>query len=154
MKHLLGKIIPGVLLGICFMARVYALSVKRGYPRGEPTSLLDLLRNLKTTGPALLLVVVLIGGILSGYFTPTEAAAVSAVYALFLGFLVYPRLTLATLIEDLTESAKSTCVLLLIISAAAAFGIVLARNKIPQLVVTALLSVSSNQLVEWKGRLR
>ena len=144
----LGGIIPGVLLGLCFMARVYALSVKRGYPRGEPTSLLDLLRNLKTTGPALLLVVVLIGGILSGYFTPTEAAAVSAVYALFLGFFVYPRLTLATLIEDLTESAKSTCVLLLIISAAAAFGIVLARNKIPQLVVTALLSVSSNQLVE------
>jgi tripartite ATP-independent transporter DctM subunit len=143
----LGGIIPGVLLGLAFMTRVYILSVKRGYPRGEKTNFLDLLRNLRTTGPALFLVILLIGGILSGYFTPTEAAAVSAVYALFLGIFVYPRLTPATFVEDLIESAKTTCVLLLIVSAAAAFGIVLARNQIPQLVVTALLSVSSNRLV-------
>jgi tripartite ATP-independent transporter DctM subunit len=143
----LGGIGPGVLLGLSFMTRVYILSVKRDYPRGERTKLLDLLRSFKTSAPALFLVFLLIGGILSGYFTPTEAAAVSAIYALFLGIFVYPRLTLATLIEDLIESAKTVCVLLLIISAAAAFGIVLARNRIPQIVVAALLSISSNRLV-------
>ena len=97
----LGGIIPGVLLGLAFMTRVYILSVKRGYPRGEKSNFLDLLRNLRTTGPALFLVILLIGGILTGYFTPTEAAAVSAVYALFLGIFVYPRLTPTTFVADL-----------------------------------------------------
>jgi C4-dicarboxylate transporter DctM subunit len=143
----LGGIGPGVLLGLSFMTRVYVLSVKRGYPRGEKTSLGGVLRQFKTSLPALMLVVVLIGGILSGYFTPTEAAAVSGIYALFLGIFVYPRLTAATLIEDLIESVKTVVVLLMIISAAAAFGVVMARNQIPQLVVHSLLSVSTNKFV-------
>jgi C4-dicarboxylate transporter DctM subunit len=143
----LGGVVPGVLLGLSFMTRVYVLSVKRAYPRGERIGFREVLRQLKTSTPALLLVVLLIGGILTGYFTPTEAAAVSAVYALFLGVFVYPRLTAATLIEDLIESVKTVVVLLLIISAAAAFGVVMARNQIPQLVVHALLSVTANKLV-------
>jgi C4-dicarboxylate transporter, DctM subunit len=143
----LGGFVPGVMLGVAFMARVYILSRRRNYPCGERVSFIEVLRQLRVSAPALLLVVLLIGGILSGLFTPTEAAAVCCAYALLLGVFVYKGLTLAKLVRDLIESAKTVVVLLIIISAAAAFGVVLARNQVPMLVVHGLLAVSSNTLV-------
>jgi C4-dicarboxylate transporter, DctM subunit len=143
----LGGFVPGVMLGLAFMARVYILSRRRNYPCGERVSFSEVFRQLRISAPALLLVVLLIGGILSGLFTPTEAAAVCCAYALFLGVFVYKGLTFAILVRDLMESAKTVVVLLIIISAAAAFGVVLARNQVPMLVVHGLLAVSSNPLV-------
>jgi C4-dicarboxylate transporter, DctM subunit len=143
----LGGFVPGVMLGVAFMVRVYVLSRRRNYPRGDAVPFVQVLRQFWISAPALLLVVLLIGGILSGLFTPTEAAAVCCFYALFLGVVVYGRMTLASLSQDLIESAKTVVILLFIISAAAAFGVVMARNQIPMLVVQGLLSVSSNKLV-------
>jgi tripartite ATP-independent transporter DctM subunit len=143
----LGGFVPGVMLGVAFMVRVYLISRRRNYPCGQAVPVMDVLRQLRTSAPALLLVVLLIGGILSGLFTPTEAAAVCCAYAIFLGVFVYQGLTFSRFVSDLVESAKTVVILLTIISAAAAFGVVLARNRIPMLVVQALLAVSSNKLV-------
>jgi len=85
----LGGVIPGVVLGVSFMIRIFVVSRKRNYPRGKNINLFSIAKSFATSFPALLMPIILLGGIVIGFFTPTEAAAVSCGYALFLWIFVY-----------------------------------------------------------------
>jgi tripartite ATP-independent transporter DctM subunit len=137
--------IPGILQGLAMMAMAYYFAVKYNYPR-DPMSLTwrRIWRELVSAGPALLAPVIIIGGILAGVFTPTEAAVVAVFYALFLGVWVYRELRLKDLAKILINSGITTAVLLLIIGMANIFAWVLTAEQIPQKIAAALLGFSKD----------
>ncbi len=138
-------IVPGLMLGLAMMGLSYVIAVRRNYPREEePVTLARFWRHLRSAGPALVAPFIILGGILGGIFTPTEAAAVAVLYALFLGFVVYRQLTLRDLFEVLTSSGVTTAVLLLIIGMANIFAWVLSAEEIPQKIATAMLGLTTN----------
>lgn len=143
----LGGIIPGVLLGLAFMIRIFLISKKRNFPCGEKQKLKKILKSFISSAPALFLPIIILGGIVSGIFTPTEAAAIAVIYSIFLAIFVYKCFDFKQFQLDLIESAKTVVILLLIISCAAVFGLVLTRLQIPQKITSSLLSISENPLI-------
>ncbi len=138
-------IIPGLLIGLSMMGLSYYLAIKRNYPRvEEPFTLGYFWANFKAAGPALVAPLIILGGILGGIFTPTEAAAVAVFYALFLGVAVYRELDWRALKAVLVESAITTAVLLLIIGMANIFAWVLTAEQIPNRIAAGLLSLTTN----------
>lgn len=135
---------PGLLLCLALMAQVYVLAVRRGFPRQAPVGWL---RGLWAFGRAFLpgmTVVIIIGGILLGVFTPTEAAAAAAGYAVFLATLVYREVGRRELWEVLVQSAKESAVILFVVSMAALFAWVVTLERVPQQFSTALLGLTDN----------
>ncbi len=146
-KLLVGAIIPGWLTGIILMVVAVLISRKRGY-RG-----LEVRPNLKETLVAakraifpLFTPVIILGGILSGIVTPTEAAVVAVVYAILLG-LLYRELTLKNLFEVFKEATIMSAVIMFIISAARPFGWIMAGYKIPQLITHFFMNITENKIV-------
>lgn len=140
----IGGIIPGVLMGLFMMITVSIIAKKRGYPIQKRAKLVTI---LKASGKAifpLLCPVILIGGIWSGIFTPTEAAAVAVLYSLFLGMVLYRELNWPSFIKVLKESLDDTCVILFIISAASVYGWLLARYQIPSGIAEKILSITTD----------
>ncbi len=138
-------IIPGLILGFSMMALSYYIAIKRNYPRvEEPFTLQAVHRQSEVRGPALVAPLIIMGGILGGVFTPTEAAAVAVLYAFLLGVFVYHELDLAGLKAVLIDSAVTTAVLLLIIGTANIFAWVLTAEQIPQRIAEAMLSLTNN----------
>lgn len=142
----IGGIIPGVLMGLLMMITVSIIAKKRGYPIQKRARLVTI---LKASGKAifpLLCPVILIGGIWSGIFTPTEAAAVAVLYSLFLGMILYRELSWQNFLKVLRESLDDTCVILFIISAASVYGWLLARYQIPSGIAEKILSITTDPL--------
>jgi C4-dicarboxylate transporter DctM subunit len=128
----IAGIIPGILAGFMLMAGVYVLARKRNLPRMEPASWHEILTSgLKASG-GLLLVFIVLGGIYSGKFTPTEAAAVAAVYAFIIAMFFYRDLKWREVPNVVTDAGKVTIVLMFIISNAMLFAHVLTTEQIPQ----------------------
>ena len=103
--------------------------------------------GIKNSILALFMPIIVIGGIYSGFFTPTEAAVVAVVYALAVGVLVYRELTLKTIMKVFTESAVSTAGILFLIAAASLFGWILTNNRIPDAIAQWLMSISKNPII-------
>jgi C4-dicarboxylate transporter DctM subunit len=125
---------PGMLLTAALMAVVAVIARRQNMPRQPPASLQTLLRTAREAIWGLLLVVIIMGGIYFGVFTPTEAAAVSAVYAFLIAVFVYRDIGFAEVPRVLTESAKVTAMLMFIIANAFVFAFVLTTEQIPQIV--------------------
>ncbi len=138
---------PGILMGLGLMTTVYIISRKRGYRDYQKPSLRDILITFKDAILAILMPVIVLGGIYSGYFTPTEAAVVAVVYGFIIGAFVYRNINLKLCIQILKDSAVSTASILLLICAAALFGYVLTYNRIPDMIANAILDFSSNPYV-------
>ncbi|MDK2801411.1 MAG: hypothetical protein PWP27_2644 [Clostridiales bacterium] len=143
----LGGFVPGLLLGLACMILVYFISVKRGYPRNNGFYLREVWATFKESFLALLTPVIIIGGILAGIFTPTEAAVVAAVYSFILGFIVYREISVQDLVKMLLDTVVTSATVVFIIGAAAAFSWVIAMEGIPQAVASYLLSITSNPYV-------
>ncbi|NCC96950.1 MAG: TRAP transporter large permease subunit, partial [Synergistales bacterium] len=103
--------------------------------------------GLKDATVALLMPLIILGGILSGMFTPTEAAAIAVAYAMVLGFFVYRNLTLKELLPIFLKMARTTGVVFLVIAAASILGWVLTMEQIPMKVANLMLSISDNRYV-------
>ncbi|GEA15706.1 ABC transporter permease [Moorella sp. E308F] len=146
-KLFLGGIIPGILIGIGLMIGWYFHSKKRGYRKTRRTTLKELWQSTIAAFWAILLPVIIMGGILGGIFTPTEAAVVAVVYALLVGFFAYRELKLSYLPEIFARAAKSTAVVMLVCGAATAAGYLITTAQIPQLLSNTLLSISNNIVV-------
>jgi tripartite ATP-independent transporter DctM subunit len=146
-KMLVGGIIPGCMMGAGLMAMVYFLSKKRGYPKGEKASLAHLWREVVGTGPALLTPFILVGGILTGIFTPTEAAAVACLYAMILAIFFYKAFGLKRLFRIFINVGTGTGALLFVMSAASALGTLAARAQVPQNLMHAVTSITTNPTV-------
>jgi tripartite ATP-independent transporter DctM subunit len=146
-KLFLGGIIPGLMMGISMMLLVYFLALKRGYPKEERVRLRQLAAIFIDTLPALLSPVIIIGGMLTGIFTATEAAAVTVGYAFVLSAFVYRELKLKDVPAMLLDTVYSTAVVTFILSAAAAAGWILVRSRAGHAMADFVLSVTSNRYV-------
>jgi C4-dicarboxylate transporter DctM subunit len=141
----LAGCVPGVLMGIAMMAAVWLTSLRRNYPREKRATLWELLISFKESFLALCMPALIIGGILFGLFTPTEAAVVASIYALFLGILVYKEIRLRDLPEVLWQTIKQSVKVLFIIAAAGFLGWLLIQQHIPEQVITGLTSLTSSK---------
>lgn len=141
----LGGFIPGVLLGLASMVIVFIISVRRKYPRADRFDIKNVLITFKKSFLSLLTPVIIIGGILGGIFTPTEAAVVAAVYSFILGVVVYKEVTFKDLKKILVSTVITSASVIFIIAAATAFSWLIAMEGIPQQVSDMLLSITSNK---------
>ncbi len=145
---LVAGIVPALLCISLLMITTAVLAIRRGYPRAErwPT-FREVVRVMLPALPALFTPVLLISGMLMGFFTPTEAASVTVVYVLFISLVFYRTLTWRHLLHAALETLKTTSAILIIVSAAAIFGFILAVEQFPQTVARQLLSLSTDPLV-------
>lgn len=137
-----GGFIPGLLLGLVMMIIIYFKAIKNDYPRNERFDFGELWASFKSAFLALLTPIIIIGGILSGIVTPTEAAVVATVYALFLGIVVYRQLKIKDIFRILIESMETTATVTFIIAAAASFAWLIAIEGIPADIAMAVGGIS------------
>jgi tripartite ATP-independent transporter DctM subunit len=148
LQLLLGGILPGLLCVVALMLMTAWLARRRNYPRAErwPTRG-ELWRDLMPALPALMAPVLLIGGMLLGFFTPTEIAAVTVLYTLAISSLFYRELTWAGLYAAAIETIRSSSAILLIVSVAALFGWILSVEQVPQIMTGWMLSISRDPTI-------
>ncbi len=141
-------IIPGILIGIALMIVCGIISRKRGYKGVERTAKISLWRTFLDSFWALLAPIIILGGIYTGKFTPTEAAVVATVYSLFAGIFIYKELTLKIIIDSLRETANMNGYTGMALGFSMSFASYLAMEQIPGRVAEALLgSVESGWLL-------
>jgi len=143
----LGGIIPGVLMGLFLMATAYIVSRRRGYPRHERATFRQVLLAIKDASWALFMPFLIIGGILSGMFTPTEAAGVAALYGLFVGFFVYKEITLRDLLPIAKRVVTSTAVVLFIVAAATVLQFIFTREMVGDALQNLFKPFYANRIV-------
>lgn len=140
-------LIPGLLMALSLMAMVTYYAYVRGYGRDTIFSLAVLRSSFVRAFLSLLTPVILVGGILGGLFTPTEAAVVASAYALFLGVVVYRTLNVEKLWQISKETIETTAVVLLIVGAASIFSWILTANGVPRALASAILGQTENVLI-------
>jgi tripartite ATP-independent transporter DctM subunit len=145
---LLAGIVPALICVALLMITVAILAWRRNFPRAPrwPT-LRELWADFLPAIPALLTPVLLVSGMLLGFFTPTEAASITVAYVVFISAVVYRTLTWQHLVHSAFETLKSTSAILIIVAAAALFGWIMAIEQIPQTLARNLLSLSTDPLM-------
>lgn len=144
----IAGIVPGLMIGVGLMILSYFYAIKYNHPRREekiPAA--EAFKIVQRSLAALAVPLIIIGGILLGFFTPTEAAAVACVYSLLLGFLVFKTINFKEVIHSLADAAITSSMILMIISAAKLFSIVLAMESIPQQIGAVILGVTDNKFI-------
>jgi tripartite ATP-independent transporter DctM subunit len=134
----LAGVVPGVLIALAQMVTVYVLAKRRGYPVYVRSTFLELVAALGAASLALMTPLIIVGGIVGGFFTPTEASVVAVVYSLLLGLLVYRSVTPRELPRIFYDSARFAAISLFCIGTASAFGWCLAYFKIPAALVAQI----------------
>jgi tripartite ATP-independent transporter DctM subunit len=143
----IAGILPGVLVGIGLMIVAAIISVRHNYGRGERYGIVETLVLFLKAIPALLLIFVVLGGILSGTFTATEASAIAVVYSFILSVFGYREVKLRDIPGILLQCAVTTSVVMLLIATSMAMSWVLAYQNVPQNISEFLLGLSSNKTV-------
>lgn len=145
---LMAGILPTIVCAAALMVTAAIVALRADYPRADrwPTPR-EVINALGPALPALLAPVFLIAGMLSGTFTPTEAAAAAAIYVLAIGFVLYREMTLGHVLQATLLTARNTSAILVIVAAAAMFGWILAIEEIPQAFGAAIAGLSDNRLV-------
>lgn len=138
--------LPGILTGIALMIVAALFAAKAGYPVGERVPFKEAIRYFFRAVPSLMLLVIVIGGILVGWFTATEASAIAVLYALLLSFF-YKELTWKDLPEVLLRSARTTAIVLLLVATCTGLSWIMSYENIPQTVSRLLLAISDNPVV-------
>lgn len=140
-------ILPGLLMALALAILVYIYSKRRDYPRAGRATLREIGRVTVAAFPALLTPAIILGGIISGFFTPTEAAGVTVIYAAVISMVLYRSLRPKGLYRALVSTAETTASILLIVGAASLFGYVLTREQAPQVLANAFLGITDNTIV-------
>jgi len=143
----LGGFIPGLIMGVAMMITVYIISDRRGYPREKKATWGELLDSALKSWSALLTPLIIIGGILAGIFTPTEASVAAAIYALILTLWVYHEISWRDIPRIFWETLEHSIRVLFIISAAGIFGWLLLHQRVPEAVIQGLMALSDNRWV-------
>lgn len=147
-KLFIGGAIPGFIFGAGLMIAAYIIAVRRDYPRLDKPSVADAWKSLVEVFWALLMPVIVLGGIFIGIFTVTEAAAVSAVYCLFAGAFIYKELdSLRKLYDALWRSVMVVASIMILIACAQLYSWLLVVYKLPQILTAAMQSVTSSPWV-------
>jgi C4-dicarboxylate transporter DctM subunit len=140
----IAGVIPGVLMGLALMAHAYVVSRRRGYSGLLLPSVRGAWRGVREAFLTLLMPVIVVGGILGGVFTPTEAAAVAVFYSLVLGGPVYRELRWTHLPEILVRTGLGTGIVMFLIATSTAYGWILAREGIPLILANAFTGMTSS----------
>lgn len=143
----LGGFIPGFLMAAAFMVLIYFVSRQRNYPRYPRASCGQLASATKDAILPLLMPIIVLGGIIGGVFTPTEAAVVAAVYSLFLGAVVYRELKPGDLVNVFWEVAQTTVTVMFIFSAATVFSWMISVEQVPEQFKNLVIGFTENKVV-------
>ena len=143
----LAGIIPGIMLAIGYFCLAYFYAKKKGFPLKERAKIKEVLHTFLKAFPALLIPIFIIGGIISGTFTPTEAGAMGSLIAFIVGMYIYKDLKWKHISTVLVKTGVITASIMIIIATAGIFGWTLTMERIPQMIAQGLLSISENPLV-------
>ncbi len=140
----LAGIIPGVMIGLLQMGLVYLYAVKRHYPRNSQFSFKALVEAFKSSILALFTPIIIVGGVVFGLVTPTEASLIAVLYAMALGFFVFKTLNVKTFISVLGDTLKLSSVVLFCVGTASIYAWVMAYYKIPAFLVNVMSAMTTN----------
>lgn len=143
----MAGLIPGILVGLLIMVVCYIVAVTKKLGAGAKSSLAEILIALRRAVLSMLLLIIVIGGILLGVFTATEASAIAVAYSFILSVLVYREVKFSDLPEILLQAGVTTAVIMLLIGASAGMSWIMTIANIPQTVSAGLLGMSDNPLV-------
>jgi tripartite ATP-independent transporter DctM subunit len=144
---ILAGILPALLLTVCNLAAAYFVAIKRGYPALPKATSEALWRSVAAAAPGLLVIVIILGGIVSGVFTATESASVAVIYSIVLTFVVYRTMTWGHFMEAAAKAAKTTGVILLLIGASTMFQYIMGLYSVADMAGEAMRGISENPWV-------
>ncbi|MBQ5862810.1 MAG: TRAP transporter large permease [Peptococcaceae bacterium] len=139
--------VPGLMMGGILIAISLYQAYMHSYPKGGSFEFKRFVVSFFQAVPGIIMPAIILGGIFSGKFTTTEAAAVAVVYALFASFVIYRDMTFPKLFDIMKGSAKTSAVIMIIIACSGPFGWVLASYSIPDAIANAVLSISTNKYI-------
>lgn len=139
--------LPGVLMGLVLIIIALFQAFKYKYPKGSKFEIKNVFKTFKESIWGLIMPLIILGGIFSGYFTPSEAAAVAVVYSIIVSTMIYKDLNFKEFKEILLGSAKTSAVIMIIIACSGIFGWALANWKIPEQIATSMLAISTNKYI-------
>jgi len=143
----LGGVFPGILLGLALMVYMSWVATHRNYPRDARRLIKDILVAAWNALPAIFMPVLIMGGILSGMFTPTEAAGIAVVYAAMVGAFIYRKLRLKTLPDVLLKAGLESGMVMMLIAMSEPFAWIVAVDQIPQLVIEWLAQLTTSPYI-------
>jgi len=146
MRLFVGGIIPGIVMGTSLMIMVFFYTSRRNYPKLAFPTLRQSLKSIKNVFLPMLNPVIILAGMFSGVFTPTEAAAVSVAYSIFLGKIVYKELTWKKIFSEIKITAKFCSAIYVIIGASLVFSFIVTREQIAQKLVNYIITIGLNQI--------
>lgn len=143
----LAGYLPGALLAASLMVGSYIISLKRHYPKGAKFSIKGFMDQLAKSIWALAAVIIVVGGVVCGWFTATESAAIAVIYSLIVSVFIYKGLDWKGVWHSLEECVNTLSIVLILIATSSVFGNCLTLLKVPQLVATALTSITTNPFI-------
>mgnify|MGYP001460553712 CR=1 FL=1 len=142
----LAGYIPGILTGLFLMVVAYFWAKKKGYPTSNKSNIKDVVSSFIDALPSLLLLLIVIGGIVMGLFTATEASAIAVLYALVLG-IIYNEIKINELSSIILSSTKTSSIVLLLVTCSICMSWVMSFENIPQALSLFILNISGNKLI-------
>lgn len=142
---LMSGVIPGVLGGVVLCCLCYYFARKNNYPKNEGFDKKAVITATKKSFAALVMPIIILGGIYSGVFTPTESAAVAAAYGLFVSVFIYKDMTVQMFKDIVKETTRTTANVMILVMSATVFSWLLTINNIPVLLSNFLISIVSNK---------
>ena len=143
----MAGIVPGIMIGLSLMVLAFVISKKRGYPRGRAVKLPEALRITWEALAGLLTVVIIVGGVIGGVFTPTESAAVACVWAFFVTMFIYRDLKWRQLPQLLQSVVRTVAMVMIVIGFASSFAYLMTLMQVPATATAFLLQLSDNKIV-------
>ncbi|MDW7748890.1 TRAP transporter large permease [Halomonas sp.] len=143
----IAGILPGILVTLTLLLFAYFFAKANGLGGNEKSSLKDVLHAGRKAILAILMPIIILGGIYGGIFTPTEAAVIAVAYSFMIGFVIYREITLNSLVSILKQSAVTTAVVLSIIGAAGLYGRILQRLRVPDMISDFVISAIDSPLL-------
>lgn len=143
----LAGYIPGALLAASLMVGSYIISVKRNYPKGEPFSMKNLIKQMSVSFWALAAILIVVVGVVGGVFTATESAAIAVIYSLFVSVFIYKGLDWKGVWRTLAECVDTLSIVLILIATSNVFGYCLTRLHVPELAANAITGLTTNPIL-------
>ena len=143
----LAGYLPGAILAASLMIGTYIISVKRNYPKGDKFSIINLLKQLLTSFWALGAILIVVVGVVVGWFTATESAAIAVIYSLFVSVFVYKGLNWKGVWKELNGAVETLSIVLILIATSSVFGYCLTLLNVPEMVAEGLMGITDNPII-------
>lgn len=139
--------LPGFIVGLGLITVAAIISVRKGYPVGDRTGFMEAVKKMLDAIPSLLMIVIVIGGIIAGIFTATEASAVAVLYSLLLAVVIYREVKIRELPGILLKTVETTAIVMLLIGTSMAMSWIMSYENIPQNISAALIGLTESKIL-------